>query len=383
MFASSHDPDELTVDLGIYCEGDDDESYQHPERMYYIFEIKISYEQPEDLIEATFNTINQQPHFCCKVGNQVFDGLSEKQFKNLFKELDIGSEFTKIQQFYPIFALFSQMTVKKELSLQLKSGFSQTTTARNGLDFVERISPMITNCERVTVYGECNHDPIFDQACQQAQMEIQEPTVEISRKVHDLDKTNKMRFFILLGLLLVFLLGLILCLILLFIFHRDTVDLNGRLATKVDEINTTLKNYTRRPCEPHWKQMGDFCYYVSWSEVLHTNAESECKKMNSHLASIHNDDENHFIYMLLKKYDLLGIIGLVRTNGSGDHSNGTWKWTDGSDTHYSNWKYFSPEQLALKDWVMINSEDGRWSNFSPEFLHPICKKQAFITKSLT
>merc|ERR1711920_511097 len=82
-------------------------------------------------------------------------------------------------------------------------------------------------------------------------------------------------------------------------------------------------------CERGWSQWDAFCYKHFWEKRDWFSAEAACRERNSHLASVHTQAENRFIYTLTS--------GLSAWIGYTDLDQDThYKWSDNTQDDFSN-----------------------------------------------
>lgn len=82
-------------------------------------------------------------------------------------------------------------------------------------------------------------------------------------------------------------------------------------------------------CEEGWSQWDAFCYKHYWEKKTWYEAEVLCRQRNSHLASVHSQPENRFIYALTR--------GLSAWIGYTDIDQDThYQWSDNTQDDFSN-----------------------------------------------
>lgn len=82
-------------------------------------------------------------------------------------------------------------------------------------------------------------------------------------------------------------------------------------------------------CQAGWSQWDAFCYKHYWEKKTWFEAEKLCRERNSHLASIHSQAENRFIYTLTS--------GLSAWIGYTDLDQDThYTWSDNTQDDFSN-----------------------------------------------
>uniref|UniRef100_A0AC34FEH8 C-type lectin domain-containing protein n=1 Tax=Panagrolaimus sp. ES5 TaxID=591445 RepID=A0AC34FEH8_9BILA len=114
------------------------------------------------------------------------------------------------------------------------------------------------------------------------------------------------------------------------------------------------------PCEEGWKYFAPSkaCYHLYNQSEVETwqPAENICISQNSHLASLHSQDEAMFLLSYEEQLGYALWIGLTT-----DDKGMTWKWSDGTPTDYMPWRqgfpypYFDYDTCGL---LMIESDDN-------------------------
>ncbi|XP_030044142.1 snaclec coagulation factor IX/factor X-binding protein subunit A [Microcaecilia unicolor] len=135
-------------------------------------------------------------------------------------------------------------------------------------------------------------------------------------------------------------------------------------------------------CEEGWYQYQDSCYKPVLRKTNWKDAEDQCNRLSrdTHLASVHSDEENNYIYHLMGKLKNHRIGDAYWIGGKRDNKkkNAEFTWTD-----ESKWKYskFGAGQLdGLNDETYVGSymeePDGSvtWNDYPNTFSFPyICK----------
>jgi hypothetical protein len=108
-------------------------------------------------------------------------------------------------------------------------------------------------------------------------------------------------------------------------------------------------------CESGWKEFENACYKLYTTATTWFYARDSCLDQESHLASVHSDDEQNFIKtQITSSYDLwiggkMGIFDL--------------EWEDGSDLDYTHWHSGEPNYDG--DCVyMESSYSMEWCDYS-------------------
>lgn len=100
-------------------------------------------------------------------------------------------------------------------------------------------------------------------------------------------------------------------------------------------------------------------YYKYYSNDLNWyEAKQYCEELGGHLVSITSKEENNFIFKrIIKKVNKNVMIGL-----SDAHEEGTWEWVTGEPFNYSNWSSGEPNNEFNEDYVLMNSDNGKWND---------------------
>ena len=87
-------------------------------------------------------------------------------------------------------------------------------------------------------------------------------------------------------------------------------------------------------CQPEWNYFGGYCYFSSPACATWLTAESNCSAMNSHLVTVHNQEENVYI-----QHRHNGDRSWLSLN---DRSvEGTFVWTN---KEISSFRFWAPKQ---------------------------------------
>ncbi|XP_008122284.1 C-type lectin domain family 4 member D isoform X1 [Anolis carolinensis] len=84
-------------------------------------------------------------------------------------------------------------------------------------------------------------------------------------------------------------------------------------------------------CDDQWYQYKDACYFPVHTIENWERAKQNCEHFNAHLASVHSEDEDSFIFHLMRKKEgyWLGAEKI-------DDRATRWKWIDNSPWDYSD-----------------------------------------------
>lgn len=115
-------------------------------------------------------------------------------------------------------------------------------------------------------------------------------------------------------------------------------------------------------CPDGWYTWGNKCYKVfgrkqarNWSE-----AKNECKEIDSQLVSIHSQEEQDFVTLLLLPVRLNTWIGLYSTIGGR-----LFHWTDNSSIVYTNWDSNQPDFHKGEEecgHMWFHGRTGKWND---------------------
>ena len=117
---------------------------------------------------------------------------------------------------------------------------------------------------------------------------------------------------------------------------------------------------------------GKFCYYVASSASTWTNSRIFCQNLGADLAVIKSEDENRFLYNLLRKTRWVsGWIGLYR---KADHK---FYWLDDrpAEGNYQKWSSGNPDNSGgREDCVHLlvgNNQDEKWNDLTCSRSDPV------------
>ncbi|XP_068677677.1 uncharacterized protein [Montipora foliosa] len=128
----------------------------------------------------------------------------------------------------------------------------------------------------------------------------------------------------------------------------------GNSTIECNEGNWTSDFYCRKTCLPPWTEFSERCYRVTASR-LYTwkSALAKCQTLQSHMLTIHSEEENNFAATLVKAYlrrnNLTQAhmwLGLFKS-----HARGEFQWVDGSSfgRNYSNWSPGEPNNVLGRE----------------------------------
>ncbi|CAJ0923487.1 unnamed protein product, partial [Mesorhabditis belari] len=116
----------------------------------------------------------------------------------------------------------------------------------------------------------------------------------------------------------------------------------------------------------------DSWYKVIGQEMAFDEAEAYCASRRSRLVSIHSQEENDFVWKLVKTVpsNWAFWIGLKRNPNKGN----AFEWMDGSSVNFTNWYLGEPDSRAH---ALFNSHTGKWAQLPPTYHAAfICKRSS-------
>ncbi|XP_061597873.1 lactose-binding lectin l-2-like [Cololabis saira] len=109
---------------------------------------------------------------------------------------------------------------------------------------------------------------------------------------------------------------------------------------KEQEVKLQEVKLLRGGCPMFWYSFNDRCYKYVATPMIWADAELNCLSQGANLVSIHSQDEENFVKLLIRNFDPSERptwIGL-----SDAEKNGSWFWSDGSKLSFSNWNLGEP-----------------------------------------
>ena len=99
-----------------------------------------------------------------------------------------------------------------------------------------------------------------------------------------------------------------------------------------------------------------------------------CEQQGGHLATINSEEEQTFIYNIIKNKSTRSYTWLGATDW---YEEGNWKWITGSKIVYYNWADGEPNNNYDEDFLMIYNNSGKW-NDGTDIYYSDTKAYSFI-----
>uniref|UniRef100_A0A663E7V8 C-type lectin domain-containing protein n=1 Tax=Aquila chrysaetos chrysaetos TaxID=223781 RepID=A0A663E7V8_AQUCH len=123
-------------------------------------------------------------------------------------------------------------------------------------------------------------------------------------------------------------------------------------------------------CPAGWQQFAKTCYFFSSTTKPWLAAKDFCTNFNSHLAIVNTEQENKFLanHIMDHRVFWLGLTDM--------HTEGNWKWVDGSILSLSFWNSGEPNNVGHQgeDCATIYSS-GHWNDATCSNAEPwVCER---------
>jgi len=121
----------------------------------------------------------------------------------------------------------------------------------------------------------------------------------------------------------------------------------SRTTTTTAQGTTTTTPGNPTACPSEWTYRDGTCYKLYTKTKSWTEAEQFCKSQNSHLASVHSEEEDIFLQDLAGNVDSYWL--------GGDPNGMEWVWSDGTAMDYTNYYYgdHSPGECLLQEYNLL------------------------------
>ena len=122
-------------------------------------------------------------------------------------------------------------------------------------------------------------------------------------------------------------------------------------------------------CRSGWVHWNGNCYKQNEDLLTWKDAEKKCVEFGGHLASVHSDQENNFIFLTSEK-------AVTWIGGNDLAKEDSWIWSDGSSWSYSNWQKGQPDNArgGGQNCLNIGFNAEKWDDeFCTRRFRSICK----------
>ncbi|XP_041840567.1 galactose-specific lectin nattectin [Melanotaenia boesemani] len=130
---------------------------------------------------------------------------------------------------------------------------------------------------------------------------------------------------------------------------------NTRSRPGVMPVNCEMHEH----CPYGWSRFEERCFIFVDNPKSWLEAEVFCQFDEANLASIHSDEENHFVQSLIRENT--NNFPETWIGGNDGMHPGFWMWSDGSKFHYDNW-YSDDNDEETERCLRMNYQYGlKWS----------------------
>ncbi|CAJ0607238.1 unnamed protein product [Cylicocyclus nassatus] len=142
-----------------------------------------------------------------------------------------------------------------------------------------------------------------------------------------------------------------------------------------------LISVTESSCKG-WREFQGYEYKLMEGPLVFWEAEQSCVREHAHLASIHSEKENKFVFSLTTPKGMTlrdnAWIGLYRVESD-------WQWTDDTKVDYLHWSVDDPNNAENSEYCVFMFEyelkkykNGYWGDWGCHIKtqHHICKRRA-------
>ncbi len=151
------------------------------------------------------------------------------------------------------------------------------------------------------------------------------------------------------------------------------LDEANRLQAKIKELQALG---AREPDEPKSRRRiprdaatyNGHKYYLSMTEQTWRAARERCEAVGGYLARIETPEEQAFVWRIIKAAKVKTVDGyaFVWIDGSDEHQEGTWQFSDGSPMKYFIWGNSEPNNFDGREHSLGigigPGADGKWSD---------------------
>ena len=108
-------------------------------------------------------------------------------------------------------------------------------------------------------------------------------------------------------------------------------------------------------CPDDWIHWSGNCYKLNQDLLTWEDAAKKCSEIGGHLASVHSDEENNFIFQTSNN-------AVTWLGGNDMSAEGSWIWSDGSSRSYTNWNSGQPNNNGNQDCQTIGYYAEKWDD---------------------
>ncbi|RWS22533.1 C-type mannose receptor 2-like protein [Leptotrombidium deliense] len=153
----------------------------------------------------------------------------------------------------------------------------------------------------------------------------------------------------------------------------------NKSASHEDDVSST--NFVTGICEAGWFQFSNKCYFVNHTKATRVENINNCANLNASLVSIHSDEENDFISLIVPTFTWFWLGGR-KVEGTHDYF-----WSDETEFDYYREFYEFENHLKVKkesyNFLQIH-KDGDWRWYiEDDKIQQLCQKESVGTDAKT
>ncbi|KAM4603896.1 uncharacterized protein ACJ7VT_018542 [Polymixia lowei] len=135
--------------------------------------------------------------------------------------------------------------------------------------------------------------------------------------------------------------------------NSNLIEERDQLQAEVARLNVTVTELSTKRCPEEWTLFGSSCYYSSTETKTWQESRQDCQRRGADLIIINSGEKQTFI----KKFHERIWIGL-----SDLHTEGRWKWVDGSNLINGRWAPGEPNDSGGEDCAELVNGLGAWND---------------------
>ncbi|MEQ2309297.1 hypothetical protein AMECASPLE_037139 [Ameca splendens] len=105
-------------------------------------------------------------------------------------------------------------------------------------------------------------------------------------------------------------------------------------------IQYNTEGVEQKNCFIFWSSFKDHCYKYVATPMTWADAELYCLSQEANLVSIHSEEEENFVKLLIRNFDVAEGVNWIGLSDA--QKDGTYFWSDGSNFTFSFWKDGEP-----------------------------------------